>query len=113
MHELGLLSEIVAKIENVAKENNVLEIESLTLEVGEYSGVVADYIRECYPAVIEDTMLEKTKLIVNEVKGVALCRDCDKTFDIRNNEQYCPYCHSQNCEVVEGKDFIIKEIVAR
>lgn len=113
MHELGLLAEIVGKIEEVAKENNVTEIETLVLDVGEYSGVVPDYVEDCYPAVIEGTLLEHTKLKMNVIKGVALCHDCNKTFAIAGNEQHCPYCNSQKCEVVEGGEFVIKEIVAR
>lgn len=113
MHELGLLAEIVGKIETVAKENNVTEIETLVLDVGEYSGVVPEYVETCYPAVIEGTMLEKTKLQMNVIKGVAFCHSCKKKFDIKGNEQKCPYCGSQECEVVEGGEFVIKEIVAR
>ena len=44
MHEMGLIAEIVDKIEKVAKEKNVTEIETLVLDVGEYSGVVHDYL---------------------------------------------------------------------
>ncbi len=113
MHELGLLAEIVDKIEAVAKENNVTEIEKLVLDVGEYSGVVPEYVETSYPAVIGGTMLENTKLQMNIIKGVAFCHSCKKKFDIKGNEQRCPYCGSQECEVVEGGEFIIKEIVAR
>ena len=113
MHELGLLAEIVDKIEEVAKENNVTEIETLVLDVGEYSGVVPDYLEDCFPAVIEGTMLAKTKLKLNIIKGKAYCHDCGKTFMIAGHEQNCPYCNSQKCEVIEGGEFVIKEIVAR
>lgn len=112
MHELGLLAEIVDKIEEVAKENNVSKIQTLVLEVGEYSGVVPEYLEDCFPAVIEGTMLEHAQLKLDIVKGKAFCHDCKKTFMITGNEQYCPYCHSQQCEVIEGGDFVIKEIVA-
>lgn len=113
MHEMGLIAEIVDKIEKVAKENNVTEIETLVLDVGEYSGVVPEYLETCYPAVIEGTMLEHTKLKMNIIKGVALCHSCNKTFTIAGNEERCPYCNSQECEVIEGGEFVIKEIVAR
>ena len=46
MHELGLMAEIVDKIEAVAKENNVTEIGTLVLNIGEYSGVVPEYVEE-------------------------------------------------------------------
>lgn len=113
MHELGLLAEIVDKIEEVAKENNVTEIETLVLDVGEYSGVVPAYLEDCFPAVIEGTMLAKTKLKLNIIEGKAYCHDCGKTFMIAGHEQNCPYCYSQKCEVIEGGEFVIKEIVAR
>ncbi|MDY3940210.1 MAG: hydrogenase maturation nickel metallochaperone HypA [Spirochaetia bacterium] len=113
MHELGLMAEIVDKIEAVAKENNVTEIGTLVLNIGEYSGVVPEYVEECYPAVIEGTLLEKTELKINIIPGKALCWNCGKTFAIKGNEDRCPHCQSQNCKVIEGGEFIIKEIVAR
>lgn len=79
MHELGLLAEIVDKIEAVAKENNVTEIEKLVLDVGEYSGVVPEYVETSYPAVIGGTMLENTKLQMNIIKGVAFCHSCKRS----------------------------------
>ena len=113
MHELGLMAEIVDKIEAVAKENNVTEIGTLVLNIGEYSGVVPEYVEECYPAVIEGTLLEKTELKINIIPGKALCGNCGKTFAIKGNEDRCPHCQSQNCKVIEGGEFLIKEIVAR
>ena len=101
MHELGLMAEIVDKIEAVAKENNVTEIETL------------EYVEECYPAVIEGTLLEKTALKINVIPGKALCGNCGKSFAVKGNENACPYCQSQNCRVIEGGEFIIKEIVAK
>ncbi len=113
MHELGILSEIVYQIENVAKENNVTQIDTLVLEVGDFSGVVASYLEECYPAVIEGTILENTKLQIERIKGRGHCNDCGADFDLVENMPCCPICESVNCEVTEGADFIIKEIVVR
>lgn len=113
MHELGLMAEIVDKIEAVAKENNVTEIETLVLDIGEYSGVVPEYVEECYPAVIEGTLLEKTTLKINVIPGKARCESCGTEFAVKGNENCCPRCGSQKCKVTEGGEFIIKEIVAR
>lgn len=113
MHELGLMAEIVDKIEAVAKENNVTEIKTLVLDVGEYSGVVPEYVEECYPAVIEGTLLEKTALKINVIPGKARCENCGKSFAVKGNENCCPRCGSQKCKVIEGGEFIIKEIVAK
>lgn len=113
MHELGLMAEIVDKIEAVAKENKVTEISTLVLEIGEYSGVVPEYVEECYPAVIEGTMLEKTELKIHIIPGKARCEECGTEFAIKGNEDRCPHCGSQKCRVTDGGEFTIKEIVAR
>lgn len=107
------MAEIVDKIEAVAKENNVTEIETLVLDVGEYSGVVPEYVEECYPAVIEGTLLEKTALKINVIPGKARCENCGTGFAVKGNENCCPRCGSQKCKVIEGGEFVIKEIVAR
>lgn len=111
MHELGLLSEIVTQIEQVAAENNVTKIAKLVVEVGEFSGVIPSYLKECYPAVIEDTILEHTELVIETVKGRGHCNDCGADFDLVERMPGCPECKSPNCVVTEGANFIIKEIV--
>lgn len=113
MHELGLLAEIVDKIEGVAKENKIKEIATLVLQVGEFSGIVPQYLSECYPAVIEGTMLENAKLDIEVIKGRGVCHDCKAEFDLVENMQACPVCGSNRCEITQGADFVIKEIVVK
>lgn len=62
MHELGIIMNVVKKVERVARENNVTTIETLVLQVGELSPVIPSFIEACYPAAIDGTLLEKTCL---------------------------------------------------
>ena len=39
MHELGVVFQAIKIVEEVAKENNLTEIESVTVEIGEVSTV--------------------------------------------------------------------------
>ena len=43
MHELGIIVQINKTLQNVAKENNVKKIGSVTLEIGEVSGIIPSY----------------------------------------------------------------------
>ena len=79
MHELGIMFNVVRSVEKVALENGVTKIDTLVLQVGQLSPVVPHYIEACYPAAVDGTMLENTKLKI---------------------------------EIVPGKEFMIKEIVA-
>lgn len=47
MHELGIVLHIAKTLEDTAKEENLSEIASVTLQVGEVSGIMTDYFTEC------------------------------------------------------------------
>lgn len=69
MHELGIMFNIVRSVENFALKNQVSKIETLVLQVGDHSPVVPQYIEACYPAAVDGTMLEETKLKIEIVSG--------------------------------------------
>ena len=48
MHELGIVFHIMDSLEEVAKENQVTQIRSVTVEVGEVSTVLPDYLTDCW-----------------------------------------------------------------
>lgn len=48
MHELGIVFHIIDSLESIAKENQLSEIASVTLEIGEVSGVVDSYLKNCW-----------------------------------------------------------------
>jgi hydrogenase nickel incorporation protein HypA/HybF len=79
VHELGIMFNIVRSVESFAAKNQVTKIETLVLQVGDQSPVVPHYLEACYPAAVDGTLLEETKLKI---------------------------------EIVPGKEFMIKEIVA-
>lgn len=110
MHELGIVMEIVRVVEGVAKEQNISEVDTIVLQIGELAPIVPQYIEECFPAAIDGTFMENTKLEIEMMPGNGLCRKCGQVFNILSNEGVCPKCHSKDFEVLSGKDFFIKEI---
>ena len=44
--------------------------------------------------------------------GNGMCKSCNKVFNIKEYNGVCPYCDSKVWELLSGKEFIIKEIVA-
>ena len=112
MHELGIMFNVVRTVEAFARENGVEEIGMLVLQVGELSPVVPHYIEACYPAAVDGTLLEDTELRIEIIPGNALCRPCNKVFNVLRNKNKCPHCGGEDCEVLSGKEFAIKEILA-
>jgi len=112
MHELGVVMAIVEKIEKIAKEQQLTRIETLVLQIGELSSIIPMYLERCYPAAVDGTILEDTKLKIEILPGNALCKECRKVFNLMANNGKCPYCASEEWELISGKEFNIKEIIA-
>ena len=48
MHELGIVVHVAKTLTELAEENNLKRIGSVTLEVGEVSGIITDYFVDCW-----------------------------------------------------------------
>lgn len=48
MHELGIVLNVIDRVEDIAKENNVKKVTKLTLEIGEVSSIVPSYFSDCF-----------------------------------------------------------------
>lgn len=115
MHELGVVFHVIRTVENLAKENDITEIKSVTLEIGEVSTVVEDYLRKCWKWSVEkkSTMLMQTELLVEKIEAVTYCEDCERTYRTVDYGKICPHCGSEHTYLIAGNEFNIKEIEAR
>lgn len=112
MHELGVVIDIIEVVEDFAEKNRLTKIDTLVLQIGELSSMIPKYIEACYPAAVEGTLLQETKLKIEILPGNAICKDCSKVFNLLENNKICPKCGSRHWELLGGKEFMIKEIVA-
>lgn len=112
MHELGVVIEVIKTVENIAKKNGLTQIDTLVLQIGELSSMIPKYIEACYPAAVDGTILQDTKLEIEVLPGNGLCRKCNKVFNIVENNGICPHCQTKDWELLCGKEFMIKEILA-
>lgn len=112
MHELGIMINVVERVERFAIENDISEIQKLVLQIGELSSVIPRFAQACYPAAVDGTMLEETELEIEVLPGNGLCDHCKKVFNIMENQERCPHCQEQGWELISGREFMIKEIVA-
>jgi hydrogenase nickel incorporation protein HypA/HybF len=112
MHELGVVIEVVKTVEQFAAENGVTKIDTIVLQIGELSSIIPQYVHSVYPAAVDGTPMQDTKLEIEVLPGNALCKDCSKVFNVRENHGQCPVCGGRNMEVLGGREFFIKEIIA-
>ena len=111
MHELGIMFHIAETVLGIAEENGLTEVDTIVLEVGALSPVVPKYLHDCFPAAVDGTMLENTKLKVETIPATGRCVNCAATYNVIQNRKVCPGCGGTKYELLSGTEFNIKEII--
>ncbi|MCM1258494.1 MAG: hydrogenase maturation nickel metallochaperone HypA [Roseburia sp.] len=113
MHELGIVFHVIESVENIGKENQLTQVASVTLEVGEVSGVIPSYLKDCWKWAVERSDLMKgAALYFETIPAVTFCEDCEKEYPTVKHGKTCPHCGSENTYLLRGSEFVIKEIEA-
>ena len=101
MHELGICDALLKMLRNVAEEEQLQNVQSITVEVGTLSGVVPRFLSDCWQAVIDGTEFAAVDMIVETVEGEAQCIE----------RLRCPSCGGNKLTPVSGTDLTLKEIL--
>ncbi len=111
MHELGVVFRVIDMVTDVAKENNVLAVKSVTLEIGEVSGVIHSYLYDCWKWAVKRTeVMKDCELKIEEIPAITWCDDCKSTYETVKYAKVCPNCKSENTWLQQGNEFSVKEI---
>ena len=111
MHEIGIVRQLLRTVSQFAEENGIRDIREVSVDCGELSLVIPEYVEELYPAVVKGSILEHARLRIHIVPGLAECDDCDEIFNVVEHKGRCPCCGSYTKTVLSGKDFTIREII--
>ena len=74
MHELGIVFHIINEIEDVGEENELKTVSSVTVEIGEVSGVLHDYLEDCWKWACSKSELMNGAELKVEVPGSNVLR---------------------------------------
>ena len=112
MHELGICDALLKMVRGIMKDEELTEVEKITVEVGSLSGVVPRFLADCWVAVADGTELEKTEFVIEELPGTARCMDCGEQFIADLYDLSCPACKGKKLLPLTGRDLTLKEILA-
>jgi hydrogenase nickel incorporation protein HypA/HybF len=111
MHELGVVFRIAEDLKKVAEENRISEIHKVTIRLGEVSTVVPEYLEDCWKWARKRTpLLQETELCIEKIPAITLCGDCGRNYETVKYAKKCPHCGSENTWLIQGNEFLIKEI---
>mgnify|MGYP001605561909 CR=1 len=110
MHELSIAQSIVETINSYVAEEQRHAVKTVSLNIGQHSGVVVDSLEFCFNAVIIDTPLCNAKLKINDIPFLLQCASCNTTSASEYGFSVCQKCGSNETRVVAGTELHVAEI---
>ncbi|MCS4541891.1 MAG: hydrogenase maturation nickel metallochaperone HypA [Euryarchaeota archaeon] len=119
MHEYSITSQIVENVLQEAKKHDAKKIFEVHLVIGKFTFLGIEQVRFSYEILVKGTIMEGSKLYIEERNGVVKCAGCgyegtimyedDPKYHILFPTLYCPKCRSK-VDLIEGKECIIKSV---
>ena len=107
MHEMALTQGIVTLCEQHAAGRPVRIV---VVEIGELSGVVPEAVAFCFEACSSGTLLEGSRLQIEQVPGRGRCQECQHEQSVQRLYDPCTACGSYLLQVVSGEELRVREI---
>jgi hydrogenase nickel incorporation protein HypA/HybF len=110
MHEMSLVQNIIDIVVQEMERHGVEQLRAINLAVGRMSAVVPEQMTLCYEILTSNTPLAGTVLNIRLVPITYQCLDCEKEFPSEGIASQCPFCRSENLEMIFGRELKIESI---
>jgi hydrogenase nickel incorporation protein HypA/HybF len=105
MHELSIAMSIVEMAEEESERRGNVQVLSVRLRLGRLSGVVKEALLSSYEMACENTALEGSQLVIEEIPVEVFCPKCQAARRIHSIQWFCcPKCFTPTTEIVHGKE---------
>ncbi len=119
VHEYSMTAQIVESILVEADKRGAKKVTEVHLTIGRFTFLGLDQVRFSYGVLTKGTVMEGSRLLIEEKEGSVRCRECGFEGSIRyeNDPEYhvsyptllCSKC-SGVVELVEGRECTVKNI---
>ncbi len=113
MHELSIALSMIEMATEEAERRGNARVYALHLKLGPLSGVVKDALLFSYEVACNGTLLEGSRLVIEDVPVVIYCGECRAEQHLESIQRFCcPVCGTLTSDVVRGREleFVAMEI---
>jgi len=112
LHEFAFTTSVVESLLDLARQQNIMRVLEVHLRIGKLRALSTEQVRFAYTVLTKGTILEGSKLSIENADGLLRCVDCSYhvKFDPEDDPAYhfaiprlfCPRC--SGAMTIEGGD---------
>ena len=110
MHELSIAQSLMQLVLAEAEKANARKVLTVSLKVGELTGVVPDSLFFCFELLSKSTIAENAKIIIEKVPLRGYCSQCKDSFAITQNRYQCTTCGNTHIDLTSGRELQIDHL---
>ncbi len=105
MHELSVAHNLIETAEKAARKAEATRVQAVHLRLGKLSGIVKDALLFSYEVATLGTLLEGSKLIVEELPVIVYCAACKTETILLDIQRFrCSVCNSPTGDIRQGRE---------
>lgn len=110
MHELSLAQNIIETVKQNVTADELINVREVIVEVGAFSGVVADSLKFSFEAITSGTELNDAVMKIVDIPFCLKCNDCGSETSTEIPMLLCSICGSSNTQILSGDELRVKEL---
>ena len=108
MHELSIAYNLVEAVAQAAQNAGARAVTVVRLRLGELSGVVENALQFGYDIATQGTVLEGSRLEIEEVPVIIHCDHCNRDLPLPSIQNFsCPVCGAPSAHILQGRELEI------
>ena len=105
MHELSIAMSIVEMAQEESQLRGNAKIQAVHVRLGLLSGVVKEALLSSYEMACETTVLEGSRLVIEEIPVEIFCPTCQTARPAQSIQWFCCVeCGTATCAILHGKE---------
>jgi hydrogenase nickel incorporation protein HypA/HybF len=110
MHELRIVEDLLAIVEEVAREKKLQKVTRVNILMGQLVHVVPNIFETAFREAVRGSVAEDAVIDIEKTKVRLKCRDCGTEFMPSESCFECHNCGSGDTDIISGNELFIKSI---
>jgi len=110
MHEISLVENVIALVEDERRKQPFSRVRMIRLTVGALGHAEPEALRFCFEAVTNGTIADGARLEIETIPGEGWCLLCRQTVPLAERFAACPSCGSAGVRMTAGGDLHVSEM---